>query len=148
MISKGCTYGIQVTVYLAARAGNHVPVRMISDELGVPHSFLAKVVSMLARAGILDTMRGPTGGVSLARGSDEISVREIIAAIDGTQLFTECVLGLPGCGHEQPCPFHHQWGGIRDGLESTFEAIAVCDLIQSHPTGLPLAGSAMMNARP
>src|SRR5690606_19808155 len=136
-ISKGCTYGIQTAIFLAEQNGSHVPVRSISEELGIPQSFLAKVVSRLARAGLVDTMRGPTGGVALSRRPDQINVREIIEAIDGSLLFTECVLGLPGCGQEKPCPLHHAWGGIREGLVTTFENIAIGDLIRAQSERSP-----------
>lgn len=132
MISKGCTYAIQMAMYLAERDGAYVPVRTISDDLHIPRSFLAKVAGTLSRAGVLDAHRGPAGGVALARRPEEINVSEIIEAIDGGQLFTECVLGLPGCGVEKPCPLHHAWGGIRDGIGTTFLRHSVSDLLAEH----------------
>ena len=132
MISKGCTYAIQMAIYLAEREGSFVPVRTISDDLNIPRSFLAKVVSTLSRAGLLDTLRGPAGGVTLARRPKDINLQEIIAAVDGTHLFTECILGLAGCGEEKPCPLHHTWGGVRDSLGTTFLKIAVKDLLPGY----------------
>ena len=129
MISKRCTYALQMVTYLAEREGAYVPVRAISDELAIPRSFLAKVAGTLARAGILVALRGPTGGVALARDSYEINVHDIITVVDGGDLFTECVLGLPGCGEAEPCPLHATWGGVRSGLGATFSQISIRDLI-------------------
>lgn len=60
--------------------------------------------------------RGPNGGIALARPSSSVSLADIIGAIDGTEVFTECLLGLPGCGHADPCPAHEQWTSMRNRL--------------------------------
>lgn len=126
MISKSCGYALQVAAFLSLeRERRFVPVRRISATLGISHAFLAKVVQVMTQAGLLDSYRGPTGGVSLARPAEEISVKEIIVALDGPALFEKCVLGLPGCGVEQPCPLHDQWSQVRGCLSSRLEASSV-----------------------
>jgi DNA-binding IscR family transcriptional regulator len=71
--------------------------------------------------GILRSYRGPSGGVALARPADQVTIKEIIIAIDGPDLFEQCVLGLPGCGCGTPCPMHEQWATTRDEIEAQFE---------------------------
>jgi len=65
-------------------------------------------------------MKGPKGGVALKRNPGEISLVDIVVAIDGMGLFTDCLLGLPGCGEQKPCPVHDEWAGIRANLFHTF----------------------------
>ena len=64
--------------------------------------------------------KGPKGGISLAKKPEKISLLEIIAAIDGDEIFHECILGLPGCGHEKPCPIHEYWANVRAEMEAMF----------------------------
>jgi Rrf2 family protein len=130
ILSKACTYGLRAVLYIAsAPSGTYVTSRAISDDLGLPYPFFAKVVQTLARADVLSSQRGPSGGVALARAASEISLAEVVRAIDGTALFTECVLGLPGCGQEKPCPLHTQWTSTRDRIHRLFETATIASLM-------------------
>ena len=130
MLSKACEYGLRATLRLASTpSGTYVASRTLSDDLGLPYPFFAKVVQTLAHAGILSSQRGPTGGIALARAPSEILLYDVVAAIDGTDLFTECVLGLPGCGHDEPCPLHAQWTSTRDRIRQLFQATTVAALM-------------------
>jgi Rrf2 family transcriptional regulator, iron-sulfur cluster assembly transcription factor len=121
LLSRSCEYGIRAALYLAGRpAGQLVPIRTVSEALGMPYPFLAKVAQALIGAGVLTSERGPHGGVGLARPGTEITLKEIVVAIDGPEVFTECVLGLPGCGNRQPCPLHAQWAVARGRVHDMF----------------------------
>jgi len=56
---------------------------------------------------------------------------EIIAAIDGMDLFTECALGLEGCGVYKPCPLHDNWTAHRNALKELFETESLYDLSEN-----------------
>lgn len=132
MLSKACEYGIQVALRLAARdADGYTPVHVLSDELDLPAHYPTKVLQLLHHAGITQSLRGPNGGVALARPADEISLHEIIVAIDGEELFTQCVLGLPGCGDRKPCPLHDQWGEVRGCVHATFAETSLTELARA-----------------
>jgi DNA-binding IscR family transcriptional regulator len=66
--------------------------------------------------------------VRLARPANEIRSRDILEAIDGPGLFTECVLGLPGCRDDDPCPFHEHWAPERARLAELFESTSLAEL--------------------
>ena len=120
---------MRAALYVAAApAGGYTSVREISEALHIPFPFLAKIAQALTQAGILRTLRGPTGGVALARPASEIHLREILVAVDGPGIFTECVLGLPGCGDRAPCPLHAEWAVARARVESMFSAASVADI--------------------
>ena len=130
ILSKACEYGLRATLYLASvPAGTYVASRTISDDLGLPYPFFAKVVQTLSHAGILASHRGPSGGVALAQDASDLTLGEVVTAIDGTGLFTECVLGLPGCGHEKPCPLHAQWTPTRDRIHELFQTATIASLM-------------------
>ena len=121
LLSKSAEYGIRATLYLASlNQDSYVSIRAISDELDISFHFLTKIFQKLTQAGLLRSFRGPNGGVALARPAGQITLMDLVTAIDGPGLFTECVLGLPGCGERKPCPLHETWGLERDRLAALF----------------------------
>ena len=128
LLSKSSEYGIRASLYLASREESQfVSIREISLKLDIPFHFLTKIFQKLTRVGLMKSFRGPNGGVALMRPAEEISLRDIIAAIHGSTLFTECVLGLPGCGHDKPCPLHASWGVVREQMETLFAGQSLAD---------------------
>lgn len=135
MLSKSCEYGLRATLFLASldRDG-YVPIGTISDELDISFPFLTKIFQQLNDAGLLVSQRGPHGGVSLTKPAEEITLFDIVVAIDGTDLFEECVLGLPGCGDAQPCPLHDRWGEKREQVENMFRSMTLAEMAEKTQT--------------
>ena len=122
LLSRTCEYGVRAMVYLAAESTtDYRAVRTISEDLEISFHFLTKIFQQLTRFGLLRSYRGPNGGVRLSRPASEIRLKEIVVAIEGPDLFTECVLGLPGCGEDRPCPLHDAWSIVRSELETMLE---------------------------
>lgn len=123
LLSKSCEYGLRAALYLTAlQREGFVSIKDISRDLGISFPFLTKIFQKLTQQGILHSFRGPRGGVALARPAGQIMLVEIVLAIDGPDLFEECVLGLPGCGERQPCPLHDSWAKERDRIRRMFGA--------------------------
>ena len=136
LLSKACEYGIRSVLYLTEHAGEgYVPIRSVSDALGIPHHFLAKIVQTLAQADVLASSRGPSGGIALARPATAITLKEIVLAVDGPSIFTDCVLGLPGCGELQPCPLHEQWVPARDRIHRMFDHVSLAEMAERMSEG-------------
>jgi Rrf2 family transcriptional regulator, iron-sulfur cluster assembly transcription factor len=136
LISNAAQYAVRAAAYLGAReSDSFVPARRIAEDLGLPATFLAKVLKQLVDADIVSAFRGPTGGVRLAHPAKQITVRALIEAIDGPALFTECVLGLPGCGERRPCPMHEKWGAAREVMVEQFESQTVASLAEGYSQG-------------
>jgi Rrf2 family protein len=136
LLSKACEYGIRAVLYLTdGPKGTYVPIRSISDALGIPYHFLAKVVQTLAQADVLTSSRGPNGGIALARPASQIALKEIVVALDGERIFTECVLGLPGCGERKPCPLHEQWAPARDRIHRMFDHVSLAEMAERMDAG-------------
>lgn len=129
MLSSSCEYGVRATLYLASlNPDGYVPVQTISDELDISFPFLTKIFQQLNEAGLLESRRGPKGGVALTKSPDAITLYDIVVAIDGRNLFEECVLGLPGCGDAEPCPMHDQWSDEKERVERIFRNSTLGDL--------------------
>lgn len=129
MLSSAAEYGLRAALYLASLKPNgFVPIRKISEQLDISGTFLTKIFQQLTQAGLLMSLRGPTGGVAFAQPIDRITLKDIIVAIDGPGLFTECVLGLPGCGEQKPCPLHLGWTKERGRLEMLFAQTTLAEM--------------------
>lgn len=117
ILSSACIYGVQGAIYVATlKSENYISLKQIADQLHISFTFLTKVFQQMTDAGIMQSLRGPRGGIKLAKSPLEITLADIIEAIDGPDLFKECLLGLPGCGSAVPCPAHEQWTEMRDNL--------------------------------
>lgn len=128
LLSKSCEYGIRASLYLASleREG-YVSIREISERLDLSFPFLTKIFQKLTQAGLMESLRGPHGGIALAKPADQIRLFDLVVAIDGPELFEECVLGLPGCGVRKPCPIHERWAAERERLAEMFETTTLAD---------------------
>lgn len=140
MLSKSCEYGLRAALYLVSLdEEGYVPISTISEELDISFPFLTKIFQKLNDAGLLASQRGPKGGVALTTAADEVSPYDIVVAIDGDDLFEECVLGLPGCGDERPCPLHDRWAEERDRVRDMFRDMTLAELADNiHETDLRL----------
>ena len=95
----------------------YVSIGSISEKLDISFHFLTKTFQKLTDADILTSHRGPKGGVAFRMDPEDITLKMIVVAIDGDKLFTECILGLPGCGDHKPCPLHEGWAVERSRLD-------------------------------
>ena len=118
MFSKSCQYGIRAVLYLAVHSTDEkrLGVTEISNQLEVPKHFLAKILQQLAKDKLISSTKGPTGGFFLNSKNRQANLKDIIVALDGSEIFTECILGLKECSSEKPCPLHFQAYGIKEGL--------------------------------
>ena len=117
LFSRQCEYALQAVIYLARKPeGEMTPIRELTERLEIPYHFLGKILQDLTRKRLLRSLKGPTGGFALAKPAGQITLLQIVEALDGTDFFNECVLGFPECGGENPCPVHHRWGPIRDEI--------------------------------
>ena len=136
LLSKSCEYALRTALHLAAAdAEAYTAVREISDALRIPHHFLAKTVQTLIQAGLFASMRGPKGGIALARPADQVRLSEIVLAVDGPAVFHACVLGLPGCDDANPCPLHHEWAPARDRVRQMFASATLDDTAEQIRAG-------------
>ncbi|HEY5669680.1 MAG TPA: Rrf2 family transcriptional regulator [Anaerolineales bacterium] len=110
-ITKQADYAVRAVHYLAKLNGEQrAATSQIAEDQHIPPSFLAKIVSQLSVAGLLHTSRGARGGVSLARPAEQITLLEVVEAIDGPIFLNECV-GDNGvsCVFGDDCPIRPVW---------------------------------------
>lgn len=109
-ITRQADYAVRAVLYLSQLgADQRAATSQIAQEQAIPPSFLAKIVSQLSVAGLLQTSRGARGGVSLARPPEQISLLEVVEAIDGPILLNECVSAGGTCQFGDSCPMKPVW---------------------------------------
>lgn len=128
LFSKACEYGIRAMLYLASQDhARPMRVREIAEALQIPVPFLSKIVHSLSRNRLIHSQKGPGGGVTLAQASSEITLLQVVEVIDGLDLFQACVLGIPHCSDDFPCPLHEKWSGLRSEI---YDMLTSCTLDQ------------------
>ncbi len=124
-LTKRTEYGLIALIHIADRAGAVVSVREIADHYPIPRRLLAEVVKDLARAGLVESQRGALGGYTLARGSDDITLGDVVVALEGAPLVTSCESHGDGarstCDVEPVCPIRSPLQRLREGLWSLME---------------------------
>ncbi|MBI5463754.1 MAG: Rrf2 family transcriptional regulator [Ignavibacteriales bacterium] len=129
IFSRQCEYALQAVLYLALKpAGTMISIKELTKKLGIPYHFLAKILQDLANQGLLRSMKGPTGGFTLAHPATEITLFHIVEAVDGLDFLNTCVMGFPDCSGNNPCAVHSQWGSLRDGIHSMLVHKNMADL--------------------
>lgn len=122
-ITRQADYAVRAVYYLTTLgSGKRAATSKIASEQHIPPSFLAKIVSQLSVAGLLHTSRGARGGVSLARDPEEISLLDVVEAIDGPIHLNECVGDNGVCTFEDTCPMRPIWCDAQKDLVDRLSA--------------------------
>jgi Rrf2 family protein len=133
MFSQTSEYALRVVVYLASLDGKQATIPQIADATRTPEGYLAKVLRSLALAELVRSQRGPQGGSVLARPARQITVFDVIHAVDPIQRITTCPLGIKGHGINL-CPLHRRLDQAIAMVEATFKKTTIAELV-SAPAG-------------
>lgn len=109
-ITRQADYALRAMLYLARKEPRQrAATSQIAEEQEIPPSFLAKIISQLSIAGLISTSRGASGGVTLARDMKEITLLDVVEAIDGPITLNECTQNPSTCTFSETCPLHQVW---------------------------------------
>jgi Rrf2 family protein len=119
--SPTCQHALRALIYLAHKnSPRPVLVREIADAADVPRQSLAKILHGLRNKGLVKSTKGPGGGYQLARPGNEMTVMQVIEALDGpVDLSRHCILGLDRCTDHAGCALHAYWKGFREQYAAT-----------------------------
>ncbi len=132
ILSKSCVYAIRATLYITAQENReYIPVKEIAKELNLSFHFLTKILQGLTNASLMKSYRGPNGGVAMARSADSIYLIEVIDVMDGLDIFSECLLGLPNCNDINPCPLHEEWAKNRTSIHKMFQTMTLSQIVNN-----------------
>jgi Rrf2 family protein len=134
IFSSATEYAIRGMSELACRSdgsGKPVMLDQLVEGTDIPRDFLAKIFQKIVRAGILRSHKGRGGGFSLARPDHEITIMQIVEAIEGPDAFDGCVVGMEACNDHMPCPQHDLYKPIRQRLKAYVQTTTLADLAAS-----------------
>ncbi|MCF8262235.1 MAG: Rrf2 family transcriptional regulator [Melioribacteraceae bacterium] len=129
IFSKKCEVGLQSVLYLSFQENGKVFNALeISEKVKQPKEFVSKMLQILALKGIVGSKKGKNGGFFMAKDPRLVRLIDIVVAIDGMDIFNNCVLGFEGCGTSKPCPVHDKWGVLRDEAFQMLNRETLADL--------------------
>ena len=130
MLGFSRTFGYLLKALSLVPDPEGIPVRVseIARSTGIPRPYLAKLVHMLGKAGTLQTIRGRRGGIRLNRPASEITLRELLELIEGSDVFGRCLLGLTSCDDTEACPSHDLWKTMRETIAQRLETVTLYDV--------------------
>ncbi len=129
MISRTAEYALRAVVCLGTQRDQPLTTQTIAARTQVPAGYLSKVLQGLGRAGLVESQRGMGGGFSLARSLDEITILDVINAVDPIKRIERCPLGLVEHG-VQLCPLHKRLDDAIALTESLFEGTKIAELLE------------------
>ncbi len=122
LLSRACEYAIQAVLYLSEQnTKTYVSIHEIAEKNDIPFHFLGKILQTLTHKNLLISSKGPKGGVCLVKTPEEITLLDIVEAIDGLEfLHSKCIVGLSTCKGKKICALHDRWGIIRKDIYQMF----------------------------
>jgi len=116
-ITRQADYAVRAVLYLSRMGDDQrAATSKVAQAQRIPPSFLAKIISQLSIAGLLRTSRGARGGVTLARAPKDITLLEVVEAIDGPIMLNECVGDNATCAFDKDCPLRPVWCDAQEEL--------------------------------
>ena len=128
MISRTAEYALRAVVYLGNQHGVPRTTAQISQSIDAPSGYLAKVLQGLSRAQIVHSQRGLHGGFTLARDSNELTILDVIQAVDSLRPYSNCPLGKPAHASGL-CPLHQRLDRLTASAEKEFHETTISELL-------------------
>jgi FeS assembly SUF system regulator len=136
-LSRMADYGVVVMTFMAWRHHETQTSHQVATGTGLSEATVGKLLKVFARQNLLDSHRGAHGGYELMRKPEDISVAEIVQAIEGPIALTLCVDDHPGrCDVEALCPMRGGWNQINSALREAFEGVSLAAM--AFPAIVPL----------
>ena len=131
-ITNQADYALRAMLYLARLGyGKQAPSNVIAEEMNMSRMFLSRINSQLVNARLLTTRRGARGGVALTKPPSEISVYDVLTAVDGPIQLVECLGDPNNCRFSETCPLHKFWIRTEEVLINQLKGTSLQDLVEN-----------------
>ena len=130
-LSTRARYGIHAMYDLAQNYGAQPrPLKAVAEAQAIPEAYLEQLLCTLLRAGLVSSARGAQGGYMLSRPPGEITVGQVLRALEGGLNLLECLSEEDACGKSCDCPSRKVWKRLRDGLNEIVDGITLEDMLR------------------
>jgi Rrf2 family nitric oxide-sensitive transcriptional repressor len=137
MLSQTVEYALRAVVYLAGKSPHSCTTEDMAATTRVPRAYLSKVLQSLCRAGLVNSQRGLRGGMTLAKSPAEITILEVVNAVEPLQRIRTCPLGLAAHGVHL-CPLHRRVDNALALVEQAFANSTLAEVLAEPTTSIPL----------
>lgn len=137
MFSQTVEYALRAVIHLADRAPHAQTTAQIAEVTKVPQAYLSKVLQGLRQAGLVHAQRGIGGGITLTRSPDELTILDVVNAVEPIQRIRTCPLNLSGHG-KNLCPLHSRMDRALAEVESAFRATTLAEVLADPSRSRPL----------
>jgi len=122
-------YAIRGIIYLAQQPpGKMSLISEIAEAVDAPQTFLAKIFQNFAKQGIVNSYRGTGGGFTLGRLPSDITLREVVEAVEGPIMPNRCLTGKGSCGKDSECLVHPVWRKVQSQIVQILEGVTIEEL--------------------
>ena len=129
IVSAKGRYALRVMIALAAREkSGPVPLKELSAEESIPHKFLEQIMTELAKAGLVESARGKTGGYFIARSPRECTAADILRVTETSLAAAECT-GNGDCPRAETCPTLPMWRALDEAIDECLKKYTLADLL-------------------
>lgn len=128
MLSRTTEYALRAAIYLAKAGAENVTAQVIAEATKVPEGYLSKVLNTLARARIVSSQRGPSGGFALTIPPTELTMLRVVEAVEPLPRIKACPLNIAEHSGEL-CPLHAVLAGLVDAIETTLSNTTIAQLL-------------------
>lgn len=138
MLSYTCKTAIKAVIYLASKfdSRENAGIKEIAEYINASEHTVGKLLQTLVKQGIINSVKGPSGGFYISKEQIKQPIINIVEAIDGKNIFKECGLGLSKCSAAHPCPIHNEYKEAREMIEKLFKRKKISDLCEPVNNGL------------
>lgn len=129
-ITNQADYALRAMLYIARLGpGQHAPSNVIADKMDMSRMFLSRINAQLSNAGLITTRRGALGGIMLAKDPSEITVYDVVAAIDGPVNMIRCTKDPGCCSLGDHCPLLGFWRDSEDMMIKQLQGTTLADMV-------------------
>ncbi len=139
MFTKACEYAIRACVVVAQHSinNNRASLKKIARAINSPEAFTAKILQKLVKHDIIFSVQGSRGGFEIDSATlKQLTLKNIVDAIDGNETYLACVLGLEDCSDNNPCPAHKKYKVIKDQFIDMIQTTTILDMVNDTENGL------------
>jgi Rrf2 family transcriptional regulator, nitric oxide-sensitive transcriptional repressor len=136
MLSKTAEYALRVAVWLAQSPEESVSADRLAEVTKIPRRYLHKVVQDLGRGGLVRSQPGPGGGYAMNRSPKQVTILDVVNAVEPLQRIRHCPLGLPT--HTRLCPLHRELDKVYAATEEALGRVTLAQLLRSTSSIVPL----------
>lgn len=130
-LSNTAQYAIRILSYMAYEGKELYPASDIYAKLKISDKYLKRILTTLSTHQIIVSIQGRYGGFKMAGDIKEISIYDIVKAVDQVEKYFGCVLGFEECSDEKPCSLHYKWAPLRDELLQFLKSTSLKDVMDN-----------------